>query len=104
MMAKQTIIGNIFQFHDGLRMSGIKIGTAKSARQNPSNNPRDSSGQASNHGAFAKKPAVLHKTAARAICARPIHWLRARLSFEELAEGSLKIKLHSTVACSAELR
>lgn len=67
MTAKQTIIGNINQFHDGLRISGIKMGTANSARQKPSNSPRDSSGHASNHGAFAKKPAVLHKTAASAI-------------------------------------
>ena len=67
MTAKQTIMGNISQFQDGLRISGSKMGIANKARQNPSNSPRDSSGHASNHGALAKKPAVLHKTAASAI-------------------------------------
>ena len=75
MTAKQIIIGSIGHCHAGRRIMGSKISTANPLRQKASITPRMSSGQPSNQGALAKKPLVLHKTAASTICTRPSHGL-----------------------------
>lgn len=73
MTAKLKTIGIIGHRKVGRRISGNNINIANRLRQKAICNPRDSAGQASNQGALAKNPLVLHKTAAMTICSLPHH-------------------------------
>ena len=71
MTAKQKHIDTRLACQAGRRTNGRRIEMANKLRQKASRRPRDSSGQPSNHGALAKKPLVLHNTAAAAMNIRP---------------------------------
>ena len=73
MAANTSEVGINLHDHSIRRTRKIKISAAKKVRQNASRMPRVSIGQLSKTGAFAKKPLVLHITAAATINNRPRH-------------------------------
>ena len=75
MAAKTSVMGINRHDHSTRRTRNIRISAAKKVRQNANRIPRASTGQSAKIGAFAKKPLVLHMTAATTISNRPRHTL-----------------------------
>ncbi len=71
MMANAAQVKGMAGCQRGLRINGISTRAAKKLRQKANCIPRRSADHPSNQGALAKKPLVLHSTAAKAIASRP---------------------------------